>query len=73
MKLMLSSLIVFVMIFFLVGTVSAFEFDNVKGSYDSQKKEVVFKNSFLGIPTSEVARVQLLLMLEYLKDLFVVV
>jgi hypothetical protein len=42
----------------LVGTISALEFDNVK-SYDPIKNEVKFANSFLGIPTSDIAKAKL--------------
>tara|TARA_R100000656_G_scaffold34028_2_gene29192 strand:- start:1487 stop:5137 length:3651 start_codon:yes stop_codon:yes gene_type:complete len=44
---------------FLIPLVSAFEFDNVK-SYDAEKKQITIKNSFLGIPTTEIAKVTLL-------------
>lgn len=37
----------------------AFEFDNVK-SYDTLSKTITFKNTVLGIPTSEIATAQLL-------------
>lgn len=43
---------------FLVGTVTALEIDNKK-IYDAQTKTVTIKNSFLGIPTSEVAQIKL--------------
>ena len=39
---------VFLMMFLLVGTVSALEFDNIK-SYDKETKEITIKNAF-GIP-----------------------
>jgi hypothetical protein len=42
----------------IAGSVNAFEFDNVK-TYDPIAKEITFKNSFLGIPTSEIAKVKL--------------
>ncbi|KKK80015.1 hypothetical protein LCGC14_2827710, partial [marine sediment metagenome] len=53
-------LLMFVMIF-LVGTVQSFEFDNVK-SYNVETKEVIIKNSLLGISWfsyGEVGSVQL--------------
>lgn len=42
----------------ILPNVSAFEFDNVK-SYDTIAREVTFKNSFLGIPTSDIAKAKL--------------
>ena len=42
----------------ILPSVSAFEFDNVK-SYNAVAKEVTIKNSFLGIPTTTVAKVKL--------------
>jgi len=49
--------LMFVMIL-LVGTVSAFEFDNVK-RYDEDTKTITVRNSFLGIPTTKVADIRL--------------
>lgn len=46
------------MMIFIVPHVSAFEFDNVK-DYDSVKKEVTFKNSLLGFPTTSIGTAQL--------------
>lgn len=42
-----------------IACVAAFEFDNVK-QYDSQLKEVTVKDSVLGVPTTTVAKLQLL-------------
>jgi hypothetical protein len=50
---------IFVVFFLLVGTISAFEFDNVK-DYDSVNKVVDIRNSVFGIKTSQVAEVQLM-------------
>ncbi len=46
-------------IILLVGTVSAFEWDNVK-SYDEVTNQITIKNSLLGIPLDKIADVKLL-------------
>ena len=46
------------LLIFIAGNVNAFEFDNVK-SYNSEIKEVTFKNSFLGIPLGEIGTAKL--------------
>lgn len=43
----------------LISFASAFEFDNIK-KYNDQTRTATFKNSFLGIPTSEIATVTLI-------------
>jgi len=48
-----------IMCIFLVSTVAAFEFDNVK-QYDEDTRTATIKNSILGIPTTTVATIQLL-------------
>lgn len=50
--------VILLSIVFLLSVVSAFEFDNVK-NYDSVKKEVTFKNSLLGFPTTSIGTAQL--------------
>lgn len=51
--------IILLLMILIVPTIAlAYEFDNIK-SYNSDTKEVTIKNSFLGIPTSDVAKVQL--------------
>jgi len=47
-----------IMAMLLMPLASAFEFDNIK-TYDPIDREVTFKNSFLGIPTTEIATVKL--------------
>ena len=42
----------------MISIVSAFEFDNVK-TYDPVIREVLVKNSFIGIPTTEVGKIRL--------------
>jgi len=49
-------LLVVVMGLFLVGTVSAWEFDNVK-YYNETDRSITVKNSFLGLPLDEVAKI----------------
>lgn len=44
----------------MISLISAAEWDNVKTDYNINLKEVTIKNSFLGIPTSEVATAKLL-------------
>ena len=51
----LIALIAFVL---LISSAYAFEFDNVK-SYDEETKIVTFKDSLLGIPTTEIAKAKL--------------
>lgn len=58
MRLSFSILWIILTVTLLAGMVSAFEWDNVK-SYDASKKEVLIRDSFLGIPTTEVARARL--------------
>ncbi len=41
---------------FLLSLISAFEFDNIK-SYDDKDRSIIIKNSFLGLPLDEVAKV----------------
>jgi hypothetical protein len=50
--------IVFCYTLLLINFAGAFEFDNIK-TYNPIAKEVTFKNSFLGIPTTEIAKVKL--------------
>ena len=45
-------------IVFLMGTISSFEFDNIK-QYDEETKTITIKNSFLGLPLDKVATIQL--------------
>lgn len=46
-------------VFFLLASVSAFEFDNVK-SYNQTSRTITIKDSILGIPTTTVATVKLI-------------
>ena len=48
----------FAVFIILIGNSFAFEFDNVK-SYDSVNKEITISNSFLGVPSSDVAKITL--------------
>lgn len=59
-------LLSFILLILMFNFISAleFEFDNVK-AYDPVNTEVTFKNSFLGIPTTEIAKVKLNTPLEY--------
>jgi len=50
----MKKLMLLMMIVLLVGTVSAFEFDNVK-NYNETDRSITVKNSFIGIPLDEVA------------------
>lgn len=47
-----------IIILLTINIISAWEFDNVK-TYDSEKREVTFKNSILGVPTTDIAKVKL--------------
>lgn len=51
-------LVLIMSLMFSLTLASAFEFDNIK-TYSSIDKEVTLKNSFLGIPTTEIAKVKL--------------
>jgi hypothetical protein len=51
--------LVFLFVMLFTTPVMAFDFDNVK-IYNSELKEITIKDSFLGIPTTTVARVRLL-------------
>lgn len=52
-------IILLICMIFLLTTISALEFDNVK-SYDEKLKTITIKDSFIGIPTTKVAELQLL-------------
>jgi hypothetical protein len=52
------TLIFILTVLFSLSYLSALQIDNVK-SYDLEKKEATISNSFLGIPTSDIAKVQL--------------
>lgn len=52
-------LLLFVLSILFLSQVSALEFDNIKGNYDSVKQEVTLKNSILGIPTTDIAKIRL--------------
>lgn len=51
-------LILMMLVILLAGTLSAFEFDNIK-TYDTNTRTAILKNSILGIPTTEIASVRL--------------
>ena len=59
-QLVLGLLLMALVCFTLIGvsSVQAFDFDNVK-SYDSDKKEIRIRDSFLGIPTTDLAYITL--------------
>lgn len=57
-------LMFFALMMVLIANVSALEWDNVK-TYDSTTREVTFKNSFLGIPTTEIGKARLNTPLNY--------
>jgi hypothetical protein len=49
---MIKKIFLFYCMVLLLSSVSAFEFDNLKGGYDDATKTVTIKNSLLGIPTT---------------------
>ena len=52
-------LIILAIVLIITPVIAAWEFDNVKDSYNSETREVVIKDSLLGIPTTLVAKLRL--------------